>query len=187
MPWQTTWSKRLLNNPLVKEEFELFSQWSFEATMDQNLESWLAGRYGNLNKMRDVRTTLSGRLRTVDSLRSLIILAQTGQPFVDWRDCYRLWVGATEEPFRSFALDWLFEQRGQGRYLIRVSDVRPFVAELWRIRRASSPLNDYGLTRTARDLIRTATSLGMLDGGGPARYFAASVLSPYVYSITIFH
>ena len=41
---------------------------------------------------------------------------------------------------------------------------------MWR--RAVKPLNEYGVTRTARDLVRTATSLGMLDGHGPSRTFA---------------
>ena len=177
MPWTTIWSKRLLNNPLVEVSFELFVGWSFEATMEQNLEKGLAGQFGNLNRIHDVSATLSSRLRSMESVRALIVLAKTGQPFTDWRDCYRLWLGATEEPFRSFALDWLFRQRAEGRYQVRVDDVRPFVAELWKSRRTSRTLNDYGLTRTARDLIRTATNLGMLDGGGPARTFASVVLS----------
>lgn len=177
MPWCTNWSKRLLNNPLVPEVFELFLRWSFETSIEQNIEAALDGRYGNLGKTHDVGATLSSRFRSIDPIRPLIALAKAGQHFADWRDCYRVWIGAAEEPFRSFALDWLFEQRGQGRYLVRVEDVRPFVADLWKARRASSPLNDYGLTRTARDLIRTATSLGMLDGTGPARTFATVVLS----------
>ncbi|MBS7811512.1 hypothetical protein [Roseococcus pinisoli] len=177
MPWTTAWSKRLLNNPLVEEFYELFLGWSFEGTLEQNLEKGLAGRYGNLGKLRDVSATLSSRLRSVESARALIVLAKAGQPFTDWRDCYRLWVGASEEPFRSFAVEWLYAQRAEGRYAVRVEDVQPFVAEIWKARRASRSLNDYGLTRTARDLIRTATSLGMLVGGGPARTFATVVLS----------
>ena len=39
MPWCTTWSKRLLNNPLVPEVFELFLCWSLEASMEQNIET----------------------------------------------------------------------------------------------------------------------------------------------------
>src|SRR4029453_15448725 len=99
--------KRLLNNPLVEETYELFIGWSFEATVEQNLEIGLAGRYGNMGRTKDVSTTLSRRLRNVDAIRPLILLAKGGQPFIDWRDCFRLWVGATEEPFRSFALNWL--------------------------------------------------------------------------------
>jgi hypothetical protein len=177
MPWPTTWSKRLLNNPLVEEAFELFLAWSFEATLAHNLETGLAGRYGNMGKISDVSATLSRRFRATEAIRSLVIMAKAGGPFADWRDCYRLWVGASEEPFRSFATDWLFEQRSQGRCLVRVADVQPFVAEIWKARRASSPLNEYGLTRTARDLIRTATKLGMIEGTGPARTFATVVLS----------
>ena len=62
MSWTTVWSKRLLNNPLVEETFELFLGWSFDATVEQNLEGGLASRYGNVGRAKDVITTLSRRL-----------------------------------------------------------------------------------------------------------------------------
>jgi hypothetical protein len=169
--------QRLLNNPLVEEAFELFAGWHFELTVEQNLERGLAGRYSNLGKTNDVSATFRSRFRSPENLRSIIVLAKSRLPFADWRDCYRLWIGATEEPFRSFAIQWLFAQRPEGRYVVRVEDVRPFVANIWKTQRTQRQLNDYGLTRTARDLIRMATSLGMLEGGGPARTFATVVLS----------
>jgi hypothetical protein len=171
------WSKRLLNNPLVEETFELFVGWSFDATVEQNLETRLPIRYGNLGRAKDVATTLSRRLRSIASIRPLILLAKNRQLFVDWRDCFRLWVGATEEPFRSFALEWLFREREAGRYLVRSDDARPFVTEIWKTQRSTRSLNDYGIIRTARDLIRTATSLGMLNGDGASRSFTSLAMS----------
>ena len=35
-------------------------------------------------------------------------MAKSGQRFANWRDCCRLWIGATEELFRLFALNWLY-------------------------------------------------------------------------------
>jgi hypothetical protein len=104
-------------------------------------------------------------------------MAKRGQHFADWRDCCRLWIGASEEPFRSFTLDWLFREREDGRYFVRSDDVRPFVIEIWKSRRTSRVLNDYGIIRTARDLIRTATSLGMLEGDGVSRTFNSLTMS----------
>ncbi len=177
MSWTTVWSKRLLNNPLIEETFELFLGWSFQATVEQNLEAGLASRYGNVGRTKDVTTTLSRRLRDFDTVRPLIVMAKGGQRFADWRDCCRLWIGATEEPFRLFALNWLYCEREGGRYLVRSDDVRPFVIEIWKSRRAGRTLNEYGIIRTARDLIRTATSLGMLEGAGVARTFSNVAMS----------
>jgi hypothetical protein len=133
----------------------------------------LANRYGNVGRTRDVTATLSRRLRNIKGARPLIVLAKSGLLFADWRDCFRLFIGGSEEPFRSFALNWLFREREDGRYLVRAEDVRPFVVDTWKARQAAKPLNEYGVTRTARDLIRTATSLGMLDGHGSSRTFTA--------------
>ncbi len=177
MSWTTVWSKRLLNNPLVEEAFELFLGWSFDATVEQNLEVGLASRYRNVGRTKDVITTLSRRLRDVDTVRPLIVMAKGGQRFADWRDCCRLWIGATEEPFRLFALNWLYREREDGRYLVRSDDVRPFVVEIWKSRRTGRTLNEYGIIRTARDMIRTATSLGMLEGDGAARTFSSLAMS----------
>jgi hypothetical protein len=41
-------------------------------------------------------------------VRPLIVMAKSGQRFANWRDCCRLWIGATEELFRLFALNWLY-------------------------------------------------------------------------------
>jgi hypothetical protein len=177
MSWTTVWSKRLLNNPLVEETFELFLGWSFDATVEQNLEGRLASRYGNVGRAKDVITTLSRRLRDFNTVRPLIVMAKGGQRFPDWRDCCRLWIGATEEPFQLFALNWLYREREDGRYLVRSDDVRPFVVEIWKSRRIGRSLNDYGIIRTARDLIRTATNLGMLEGEGATRTFSSLAMS----------
>ena len=48
--------------------------------------------------------TLHRRLRHLDRIRPLIALAKGGMSIDDWRDCLRLWIGATEQPFHDFAI-----------------------------------------------------------------------------------
>ena len=67
-------------------------------------------------------------------MRPLIVMAKSGQRFANWRDCCRLWIGATEEPFRLF-LNWLYREREDGRYLVRSDDVRPSMRRLGVSRR----------------------------------------------------
>ncbi len=73
-------------------------------------------------------------LREFDTVRPLIVMAKSGQRFANWRDCCRLWIGATEEPFRLF-LNWLYREREDGRYLVRSDDVRPSMRRLGVSRR----------------------------------------------------
>ena len=106
------------------------------------------------------------RLKNIDALRPLVILARNGMKLDDWRDCWRLWIGATEEPFGGFVRDWLFPQMQSGRLQFRAQDVREYAIKAWNLHSPKRPLSEHGVVRAARDLVHTAAQLGMLSGGG---------------------
>jgi hypothetical protein len=173
------WSQRLLRKGvLVEETFNLFAAWDVSQSEQQNLVSGLAGRFSTAGWEHEVVATLRRRLRNRERMIPLITLAKHGMSLVDWRDCLRLWIGASEEPFHSFAIGWLFEQHEKGRYNLRTEDVRAFVDKVVGSRGAKAkPLSEYGKIRTARDLLRAATELGMLSGYGPMKTFASIAMS----------
>jgi hypothetical protein len=117
------------------------------------------------------------RFRDIDSAIPLILAAKNGLPFEEWRSCLLLWIGIREKIYREFALGWLFPEFERGTYQIRSGDVQPFLRRMWRTLKAGAPLSDYGLTRTARDLLRMATEFGLLAGQGPLKTLSPLHLS----------
>lgn len=96
----------------------------------------------------------------------------------DWRDCLRLWIGATEEPFHSFATGWLFDEKIRGRSVIKSEELVPVVdAAASRRPGKAKPISDYSRIRAARDLLKTAADLGMIEGAGPARAYSGIAMS----------
>ena len=173
------WSQRLLRKGvLVKETYEVFAAWDDNLTESQNLKAMLSGRFSTAGWEREVESTLLRRFRHLEFLRPLIALAKSGMSLADWRDCLRLWIGATEQPFHDFAIAWLFAEHEKGRYQIRTEDVRAFFdkAALTRGPKAK-PFSDYAKLRGARDLLRMAAELGMLSGSGPVRTFTSIPMS----------
>ena len=109
-------------------------------------------------------------------------------PLADWRDCLRLWIGATEQPFHDFAIAWLFVEHEKGRYQIRTDDVRAFFDKVAATRGPKAkPFSDYAKLRGARDLLRMATELGMLSGLGPVKTFASIAMSDDVDDVLCPH
>ncbi len=166
------WSQRLLRKgPFVAETFALFSQWDFEDTVDRNLARGLGGQFRTAGWEKEVRSTIRARLADVDAIRPLIQLSKSGMSFHDWRDCYRLWITLTEQPYGMFVLEWLHDERERGRYQIRAEEVRPFVTAVWRGERKET-ISEYGVVRTARDLLKTAHDLGLLTGASSLKTLA---------------
>ena len=163
----------LRKGPLVEETYRLFSGWNDGASVEANLDGGLRGQFSTISWSKEVRLTTSARLRHLDVLRPLIVLARNGMKLDDWRDCWRLWIGATEEPFGSFVRDWLFAQMQSGRHQLRAEDARVFAVDAWRRHSPKRPLSEHGVVRAARDLVHTAAQLGLLAGDGPAKSFAA--------------
>jgi hypothetical protein len=165
----STWSQRLLRKGSFAEEtFSLFRHWDFALTVDQNLAQGFKGQFKTRGWEKEVRATTHGRLRNFDGMRPLIVMAQGNMPFSDWRDCYRLWLTVTEEPYGAFVMDWLHQERESGRFELRAEDVRPFVVMLWE-QSGKPSLSDYGQIRSARDLMKLASEMGLLTGTSPVK------------------
>lgn len=178
----TIFSQRLLRKgPFVEETYRLFAGWDFSAKIEENLGRGLHGNFRSLGWEREVVATISRRLKHFDLLKPLIVLAQRGLPLLDWRDCWRLWIGATEQPFGRFALDWLYEEYQSGRYHLRSEDARELVKDAWADHAPQKPLSEYGVQRAARDLVKTAADLGMLLGSGPVKTFAPITMSDNIF------
>ncbi|KAK3675415.1 hypothetical protein LTR37_021554, partial [Vermiconidia calcicola] len=173
------WSQRLLRKGvLIPETYRLFADWDFGLTTEENLARGLEGRAATQGWDAEVLATVRRRVRDFPRMRSLITLAQRGLPMNDWRDCLRLWVGATEEPFHSFAMGWLFEEKVRGRSTIRSEELVPVVDAAASTRPGkAAPISDYSRIRAARDLLKTATDLGMIEGTGPARVYSGIAMS----------
>ena len=168
------WSLRLLRKGvLLSETYQLFSNWDFDRPVKENLERGITDRQSTRGWDAEVFSTIRRRIRRWELVHPLIVLARQGMPLSDWRHCLRLWVGATEDPFHTFALDWLYEERAHGRAAVRAADLAGFVDDVVG-RRGSvlPPVTAYGRVRAARDLLKTAGDLGMLQDAGPARSFA---------------
>jgi hypothetical protein len=166
----------LRKGPLVEETYRLFSGWRDGASVAENLDA-LHGQFPTVAWEREVRATTSRRLKNFNALRPLIVLARNGIKLDDWRDCWRLWIGSTEEPFGGFVRDWLFPQFASGRYQVRAEDVREYATKAWAAHSPKRPLSEYGVVRAARDLVHTASQLGLLSGNGASRKFAALSVS----------
>jgi hypothetical protein len=154
------WSQRLLRKGvLVKETYEVFAAWDDSLTESQNLKATLSGRYPTAGWEREVESTLLRRLRHIELIRPLVALAKGGMSVADWRDCLRLWIGATEQPFHDFGTIWLFVEHEKGRYQVRTDDVHAFFDKVALARGPKAKaFSDYGKLRGARDLLRMAGS-----------------------------
>jgi hypothetical protein len=166
-------SQRLLRKgPLVEETFRLFAGWDFSRSVMENLDAGLHGSFRTQGWEREVIATIGRRLKNFELMKPLIVLANNGMPLADWRDCWRLWMGATEDPFGSFVRNWLYEEFLSGRYNVRSEDAKGFASLAWANHdHDSKTLSEYGVLRAARDLLKTSTDLALLMGKGPAKTF----------------
>jgi hypothetical protein len=172
------WSQRLLRKGvLVDETYGLFAGWEFCESIEANLARGLSGRQTTQGWDDEVVSTVRRRIRHFDRVKPLVVLAKRGMPLRDWRDCFRLWVGATEEPFSS-ATVWLEAERNKGRSEIRTDDLLEVVDAAAAARTSKAPpLSEYSRIRAARDVLKTAVDLGMLTGSGPAKNYPSIAMS----------
>ncbi|GAB6155985.1 hypothetical protein JCM17380_47370 [Desulfosporosinus burensis] len=163
---------------MTTDTYALFSKWNDDLSFEENLLHGLSGMYQTASWEKEVLTTIRRRFRGKEDAQQLIKLAQAGLPFEEWCSCLLLWISIHEELYLSFAVDWLFPEFIDGRFVIRGEDVSPFVFENWpRLNPGVKSLSDYGVKRTALDLIRMATDLGILSGTRLKRNFATFHLS----------
>jgi len=170
-------SQRLLRKgALAEETYQIFSQWDFSRSADENLLSGLEGAHGTAAWSNEVRITLARRFRNVDDAGSLIALAKNGLPFPEWQTCLLLWICLHEPLFGDFVSEWLFDKYSEGVMALRSEDVLPYINAYWDQRKPSE-LSEYGAIRTARDLLRMARDLSLMAGDGVTRTFARAHLS----------
>lgn len=167
-------SERLIRKgSLGSDTYALFKKWDDTLSFEENLVQGLSGMFKTSSWENDVRITIRRRFRAKEEAKVLIKLAKWGLPFDEWCSCLLLWIILHEELYSRFALDWLFPEFMDGRYVIKVNDVIPFVRDTWpNLDSKVESLSDYGLTRTSRDLIRMATEFDVLTGKGPIRKFS---------------
>lgn len=170
----------LRKGPLVEETYRLFSGWIDDRTLAENLDEAFGGMFPTIAWEREVRATTSARLKNIDALRPLIVLARSGMKLDDWRDCWRLWVGATEEPFGGFVRDWLFPRMQSGKGSFQAKDVREYATSAWSRHSPKRPLSEHGVIRAARDLVHTAAQLGLVSGEGPVKTVSVSAMGDEV-------
>jgi hypothetical protein len=174
-------SQRFLRKgPLVEETYRLFAGWRFEDGVEENLKNGLHGQFKTLGWEKEVVSTVKSRLKNFALAKPLIVLARGGVAFADWRDCWRLYIGASEQPFGSFATGWLYSEYASGRYQLTSEDARDFAKSAWTRHSPKRPLSEHGVVRLARDLVKTASDLGMLAGKGTKRTFAPIAMSDHV-------
>ena len=170
-------SQRLLRKgALATETYKLFSSWEQNASLERNLERGLQGEFTTDAWSREVQATLRRRFQSMPATQQLIRLAKEGLPLEEWRSCLLLWIGIYEPLFGEFVTDWLFAERAHGTYQVRTQDVSPYLEHYWK-RVSANPLSAYGATRTARDLLRMAVDLRLLEGTGVAKSFTSHHLT----------
>ena len=187
MKLRPEWSQRLLRKGvLVQETYELFAAWDDALSDVQNLKSALSGRYPTAGWEREVSVTLHRRLRHFDRIRPLIALAKGGMSLPDWRDCLRLWIGATEQPFHDFATGLAVRRARKGA----VSGPHRRRACILRQGRWNTRSRRRSRFRNTASSARRATCsgwrpiLGMLAGHGPVKTFASIAMSD---DVTMFY
>lgn len=167
-------SQRLLRKgSLLDETYTLFRGWRDDESFEENFSRVFVGHFQTEAWGREVKTTLRRRFCDPLSAKALIALARADLPVADWRYALLLWIASHEPLYADFAEEWLFAEYEAGRYQIRTNDILDYVRSSWqKLNQDGVALSEYGLTRTARDLLRMARDLGVLVGDGPAKTFA---------------
>lgn len=161
-------STRLLRKgALIQETYTIFQQWDLSLSLQKNLE--IAREQNAIGAtsydwLREVTSTLSSRFSD-HTFAPLVVLAQHHVPLDTWKACLLWHIGATDELYYRFAVDWLYKEYQEGAFRIRTENVIPFVRELTDGRIASGgSLSEYGVTRAARDLLLMATGFDLMKG-----------------------
>jgi len=175
----TSISQRLIRKgALVEETYNLFSSWKDELSFDDNFDHCFHGSFRSEAWKREIHSTLRRRFRDLKAANSLIVLARGGYDISDWRYCLNFFVAIHETLYNLFLTSWLYPEFQSGRISLRTEDVLPHVLTVWKSSNpGSEPLSEYGAIRTARDLLRMARDLGLLEGEGPAKTFSSVHLS----------
>jgi hypothetical protein len=167
-------SRLLRKGALIEETYTAFQAWDLDKGFTDNLsilrESNIWGAR-NQSWLREITATLSTRFADQQNLFPLIVLAKAGFDLEKWKPCMLWHLAAIDEMYYRYAIEWLYPAFQDGTYLIRTSDVVPFVTELTSGQIASGgELSEYGTVRAARDLLKTSADFGLLAGSATRQF-----------------
>ena len=171
-----TSSFTVIKGSLIPETYAAFQTWDLSSTQSENLNRLRAdNRIGarSANWLRDVAWVLSRRFDTDGPDRPLVRLARAGCALEVWRPILLWHMTRDELLVRDFVSNWLYGRYVEGHYLIRVSDVVPYVASLpSRGATSKEGWTDATISRVASGLLRLATDFGLMRGA-QAKEFAS--------------
>ena len=169
------YSQRLVRKGALGEEtYQVFQHWDTSCSVRDNIESIReTNPVGALNEawLREITATLSSRFTHGDGLAPLITLAKGLYPPEKFQFCLLWHFGSTDGLFASFVSEFLYERMIEGVAVMSTEEVMPFVLSLCKNDRLGTKLTEYGLRRTARDLLRMAVAFGLMEGQ-PRRKFS---------------
>jgi hypothetical protein len=172
-------SQRLVRKgALIQETYNLFKNWKDEISFDQNFNQTFQGSFRSEAWKKEIYSTLRRRFRNFDTAKSLILLARSGYDISDWKYCLHFYIAIHETLYRLFLATWLYREYQSGRPTLLTEDAVQHVVSVWKSANpGTTPLSEYGATRTARDLLRMARDFGLLEGEGPTKTFSSVHLS----------
>ena len=94
--------------------------------------------------------------------------------FAERRDCGRLYIGASEQPFGSFATGWLYSEYASGRYQLTSEDARDFARYAWTRHSPKRPLSEHGVVRLGARSRQNRQRPRHVDGQGNEANFRAN-------------
>lgn len=167
-------SQRLVRKgALAEETYQVLGHWDTDLAVRENIDSIRENNpVGASNEawLREITATLSSRFAHGDDLNPLVTLARGFYASEKWKFCLLWHFGSTDGLFMNFVSDFLYEQMLDSVAVLSTEDVMPFVASLHKKKRMKTRLTDYGLRRTARDLLRMSVAFGLLEGQTRRRF-----------------
>jgi hypothetical protein len=172
-------SQRLVRKgALADETYQVLQHWDCGKPVRDNIDHIReTNPVGAPNEawLREVTATLSSRFSQGEDLYPLCALAKASYPFERWRYCLLWHFGSTDGLFLHFVCQFLHQRLLEGVSVITTEEVMPFVVSLEREGSIDTELSDYGIRRTARDLLRMAAAFGLVEGQ-PRRHFSHPVI-----------
>lgn len=168
-------SLRLLRKgSLIQETRILFREWESTKSARENYQqareqNWLGARTQGM--LKEMVATISSRFPDPAECAPLLVLAKSSVSSEIWQACLHWYVANRDELYYRFVTEWLFTQYEAGTYLLKPQDVVPFVTKITSGQIASGgTLSEYGLIRTARDMLRMSKDFGLLATGSTRRF-----------------
>lgn len=121
--------------------------------------------------LNEITATLSARFDDSKTTAVLVFLAKNVVDDALWHTALAWQAAETDELYYRFCVEWLFPMYEDGTLVLTSTQLLPFVRKVTDGRLAKgSSLREYGAKRAARDLLRMASDLGLLEGHQRKRF-----------------